>query len=445
MFFDKKFLLSNLLSQFQFNFINLIVVFIKCMEIIRDHIGFFGKMNSGKSSLMNLLTQQETSITDSTPGTTADTKVALKELHGLGPVKLFDTAGLDESSELGIKKRTKVLNVLKECDLVVLVIDPSTTNFETESFVIEQVRDLDKQMLVVYNLYSAAHSALIRNVENKITNLEFYPSITLSAIDAAFRPLFIDFVLKHFDSKKNQVELLPFVERDKLYVLNIPMDDETPPGRYLRPQAMAEEYITRHWAYPVSYRMDLKTARSKNTQKEKDRFDAFINQFKQRPAAIITDSQAMDIMSKWVPDDIALTTFSIMMINYGSNGRLIDFFNGISAMNNLLPGDKVLIAEACNHSRIQEDIGTVQIPNKIKTMYPGVGVDFNFGREFQSNENLKHYKLIIHCGGCMISNQKLQARLRELRNTGIPVTNYGVFLSWLQGEKALQRVMKPWL
>jgi predicted GTPase len=207
---------------------------------------------------------------------------------------------------------------------------------------------------------------------------------------------------------------------------------------------MAEEYITRHWAYPVSYRMDLNCARSSNPQKEKDRFDAFLDQFKQRPAAIITDSQAMDIMSKWVPGDIALTTFSIMMINFGSNGRLIDFYNGISAMNDLKPGDKVLIAEACNHSRIQEDIGTVQIPSKIKALYPGVDVEFNFGREFQSNENLKQYKLIIHCGGCMISNQKLQARLRELRNTGIPITNYGVFLSWLQGEKALQRVIKPW-
>jgi [FeFe] hydrogenase H-cluster maturation GTPase HydF len=414
------------------------------MEIIRDHIGFFGKMNSGKSSLMNLLTQQETSITDITPGTTADTKVALQELHGLGPVKLFDTAGLDESSELGNKKRAKVLNVLKECDLVILVIDPSTKNFDTESLIFEQVRELDKQMLVVYNLFNKAHSAFVGNVESQISNLGLYPSLELNAVDNSFRSLLVDFILKHYDSKKNQVELLPFVERDKLYVLNIPMDDETPPGRFLRPQAMAEEYITRHWAYPVSYRMDLNCARSSNPQKEKDRFDAFLDQFKQRPAAIITDSQAMDIMSKWVPGDIALTTFSIMMINFGSNGRLIDFYNGISAMNDLKPGDKVLIAEACNHSRIQEDIGTVQIPSKIKALYPGVDVEFNFGREFQSNENLKQYKLIIHCGGCMISNQKLQARLRELRNTGIPITNYGVFLSWLQGEKALQRVIKPW-
>lgn len=415
------------------------------MDIIRDHIGFFGKMNSGKSSLMNLLTQQETSITDSTPGTTADTKIAMQEIHGLGPVKLFDTAGLDELSELGNKKKEKVVNVLKECDLIVLVIDPSTLDFDAERFVIDLARENDKQILVVFNLFIKSHSSLIQGVKSQITNLEFYPDIELAAIDSSYRDLFLNFILSNYESKNIITELIPFVERDQFYVLNIPMDEETPQGRFLRPQAMAEEYITRNWAYPVSYRMNLKTARSENWKKEKDRFDHFINQFKQRPKAIITDSQAMDIMSAWIPDDIELTTFSIMMINYASKGKLIDFYQGIRAMDNLQPGDKVLIAEACNHSRIQEDIGTVQIPNKIKTLFPGVGVDFNFGREFQRNEKLQQYKLIIHCGGCMISNQKLQARLRELRNVGVPITNYGVFLSWLQGEKALSRVMRPWL
>ena len=191
--------------------------------------------------------------------------------------------------------------------------------------------------------------------------------------------------------------------------------------------------------------MNLKAARGENFKMEKERFDAFIAQFKKRPKAIITDSQAIDIISEWVPANIALTTFSIMMINHGSNGRLIDFYNGINAMNNLQPGDKVLIAEACNHSRIQEDIGTVQIPNIIKALFPSVEVEFNFGREFQTKEELQKYKLIIHCGACMISHQKLQARLRELRSVDVPITNYGIFLSWAQGKKALQRVMEPWL
>lgn len=410
----------------------------------REHIGIFGKMNSGKSSLMNLLTQQETSITDSTPGTTADVKVALQEIHGLGPVKFFDTAGLDEGTLLGAKKKEKVMNVMKECDLILLVIDPSTNVFDSENIVIEEARELDKQILIIYNLFESSGDRLPDEIETQIPLLKFIPSITLSAIDVSFRQSLLNFIINNYDLKFQKTDLLPFVEKDEFYILNIPMDEETPPGRYLRPQAMAEEYITRNWAFPVSYRMNLTVARSENPQPEKERFYSFLNSLGRRPKAIITDSQAMDIMAKWTPPDIMLTTFSIMMINYVSKGRIAEFYEGIKALDNLQPGDKVLIAEACNHSRINEDIGTVQIPRKINETFPGVIIDHNFGREFQANSELGNYKLIIHCGGCMISHQKLQARLRDLRHAGVPVTNYGVFLSWMQGQAALERVMEPW-
>lgn len=410
----------------------------------REHIGIFGKMNSGKSSLMNLLTQQETSITDSTPGTTADVKVALQEIHGLGPVKLFDTAGLDEGAILGAKKRTKVMNVLKECDLVLLVIDPSTQLFDAENQILDEARELDKQILIIYNLFEKPGNRLFDEIEIQIPQLKFFPSIRLSVIEPSFRQPLLNFIIENYDPKFQKTELIPFIQRDEFYILNIPMDEETPPGRYLRPQAMAEEYITRNWAFPVSYRMNLGVARSENYQPEKDRFDTFLNSFGIRPKAIITDSQAMDIMTKWTPADIMLTTFSIMMINYVSKGRVFEFYEGIKTLGNLKPGDKILIAEACNHSRINEDIGTVQIPRIMEQRFPGVIVDHNFGREFQDNSELGKYKLIIHCGGCMISHQKMQARLRDLRHVGVPVTNYGVFLSLMQGQAALDRVMDPW-
>ncbi len=413
--------------------------------IEREHIGILGKMNSGKSSLMNLLTQQETSITDSTPGTTADTKVALIELHGMGPVKLFDTAGLDEISGLGEKKRTKVLKVLKECDLILLVIDPDTPDFDVERLVIEQARELDKQLLVVFNLFNIDSAKKIENIIELLPVLKFYKALQISVIEQGVRSLMLDFILNNYESGKSETQLLPFVEPGEFYVLNIPMDEETPQGRFLRPQAMAVEYITRKWAYPIAYRMDLNRARGVGVYEEKIRFENFLQSFKQKPKAIITDSQAMDIMKLWVPADIPLTTFSIMMINHVSLGHIHEFFDGIKAMNTLQPGDKILIAEACNHSRIQEDIGTVQIPAMIKKRYPGVKVEFNFGREFQNNESLQSYKLIIHCGGCMISNQKLQARLRDLRNVSVPITNYGIFLSWAQGRDTLNRVMQPWM
>jgi predicted GTPase len=134
-----------------------------------------------------------------------------------------------------------------------------------------------------------------------------------------------------------------------------------------------------------------------------------------------------------------------MMINYMSRGRITDFARAVKAVDHLQPGDRILIAEACNHSRIREDIGTVQIPDLIRKRFPEVKVDHAFGREFESNEELSAYKLVIHCGGCMISPQRIAARLRDLQNSGIPVTNYGVFLSYMQGESILERVMKPWI
>jgi [FeFe] hydrogenase H-cluster maturation GTPase HydF len=410
----------------------------------RDTIGIFGKMNSGKSSLMNLITQQETSIVDASPGTTADTKITLMEIHGLGPVKLLDTAGFDEGDKLGDKKRIKVISALKECDLILLVIDPSTRDFEQERILIWQVREQEKQMILVYNLFGENDSRFISEVEETLPELHFYPKITTRVIDQSIRQEILSIILNKYISRNFAVKLLPFLKKYEFYIPNIPMDEETPPGRYLRPQAMAEEYITRNWAFPVSYRMDLSKARGGDIS-ERKRWDDFINSFTRRPKAVITDSQAIDIMKDWVPADMELTTFSIMMINYMSRGRLGAFVEGVKEMSKLRPGDKILIAEACNHSRIREDIGTVQIPRLLKKHYPGVIVDHSFGREFDEKGNLDEYKLVIHCGGCMISSQKLSARLRDLESSGVPVTNYGVLLSYFQGEAVLQRVISSWI
>ncbi len=414
--------------------------------IQRDNIGIFGKVNSGKSSLMNLLTQQECSIVDAKPGTTADTKITVQEVHGMGPIKLFDTAGIDEKGELGDKKRKKAFNDLKECDLILLMIDPSTSNFENEKLIINKVREYDKQLLIVYNLFDEGDRAKIKNVEDKFVGLRFFKKIILKATDGIYRQSLLDFILNNFESKNYKMELLPFVEKDEYYVLNIPMDEETPPGRYLRPQQMVEEHITRNWAHPVSFRIDLKKARSsdlKEVEGERKRFLNFLNNFKKRPKAVITDSQAMDIMHKWTPEDIGLTTFSIVMINYVTKGKLKLFVDGVKVIDSIKKGDKILIAEACNHSRIAEDIGTVQIPDYIKEKYPGVIIEHNFGREFRENKDLESYKLIIHCGGCMIDSQKILVRVRDLINVGVPFTNYGIFLSYIRGKGALERVLKP--
>jgi [FeFe] hydrogenase H-cluster maturation GTPase HydF len=409
----------------------------------REIIGIFGTMNAGKSSLMNLISQQESSIVDAAPGTTADTRVTLMELHGIGPVKLMDTAGYDESELLGEKKRKKVSAALKECDLVLLVIDPASPNLPTGKLLLEQSLAEEKQIMVIYNLFAPADEAKIAELEGLLPVLKQFPRMTLSAILPEMRSRLLAFLLDHYIPKNNPTELLPFVQPNEFYVLNIPMDEETPPGRYLRPQAMAEEYITRHWAYPVSFRMNLGKARS-NDPGEKARWESFLGSFGRRPKVIITDSQAMDIMKSWTPDDIELTTFSIMMINYMSRGKLADFAEAVRALENLKPGDSIVIAEACNHSRIQEDIGTVQIPKVIAQRFPGVTVKHIFGREWPDEEELKRTKLVVHCGGCMITPQRMAARLRDLGKMNIPITNYGIFLSYVQGKEVLEKVLQPW-
>ena len=409
----------------------------------RDIIGIFGKMNSGKSSLMNLLTQQETSIVDSTPGTTTDTKIALAEIHGLGPVKFIDTAGFDEQELLGDKKREKTLAALKESDLVLLVIDPSGNDFEAERLIIFEAGKLDKQLITVYNLFNNQDRIHISEVDSSLFKPNEYPGIVLNALDVNYRQELLDSILNNYIPKNSTVELLPFIEQGEFYILNIPMDEETPSGRYLRPQAMAEEYITRKWAFPVSYRMNLTKARGGDPS-ERERWNGFVASFTKRPKVIITDSQAIDILKLWTPSDIGLTTFSIMMINFMSRGRLPEFVNGIRALDYLQPEDHILIAEACNHSRIKEDIGTVQIPKLLNKYYPGVIIDHSFGREFFNKSDMSRCKLVIHCGGCMISNQRMAARLHDLNKTGIPITNYGIFLSYMQGEETLERVVKPW-
>jgi len=298
--------------------------------------------------------------------------------------------------------------------------------------------------LLIYNLFRPADKNKIETIEKELAAARFYKKITLRAADPADRAALLEFILANYIPRPEKFDLLPFVERDEYYVLVIPMDAETPSGRYLRPQAMTEEYIARHWAYPAAFRLDLAQARSADPAAERKRFADFLNNFRKKPKAIITDSQAMDIMDKWCPPDIALTTFSIAMINYFSRGRLALFAEGVQVLKTLRSGDKVLIAEACNHSRIGEDIGTVQIPNYLTKNFPGVSVEHNFGREFPDNKSLAQYKLIIHCGGCMLTAQKLQARLRDLETAGVPITNYGLALAHMQGAEALRRVLRPW-
>ncbi|KAG2378071.1 hypothetical protein C9374_008693 [Naegleria lovaniensis] len=454
--------------------------------IERTNIGIYGAMNSGKSTLMNCLTKSNTSIVDATPGTTADVKITTMEIHGIGPTKLFDTPGTDEASELGEKKRQKTITSLKESDLAVVVIDPFNSSSVVQcKWLMNECEKYGKPFCVLFNVSDQKRSeAKVENLSDKLDSIETELKINEFDQSSGVNKLFcgatcvdlqspiahskcIKFLEDCFRKSKLRMDLgpaplptklLPKMEEDTTVFLNIPMDEETPSGRLLKPQAMVHEYLLREYSNVFSYRMNLKNARSQDkelVEKERKRFVEMVKSLRDRSKLklLITDSQAMDIVHPWTIDPetkeniVDITTFSVIMINFMSSGRLPEFLKGIDAFKNLKNGDSVLLCEACNHNRIADDIGTVQIPRAIEKRFGkgAIQVDTVFGREYQLIKDLSQYKLIIHCGGCMIDKQKMNARLTDLAKAGVPITNYGLLLSFLQSEHALARVTKPFM
>lgn len=423
--------------------------FAKAADVPRTHISMVGFMNAGKSSIMNAITQQPTSIVDDTPGTTADTKIALMEIHKIGPCKLLDTAGVDELGKLGSKKFVKTMSAVKESDLVLFVINPF--NFRAEPF--KQIFDLaqrrGKISAVVFNHFNTKPSAdfqhKMHEALNSISNISHskLPSIEVNAADSKSTNEKIIPFIASLKKQTKPVPLLPskFTGPGKTVFLNIPLDIESPTGRLLRPQTMLIEYSLRKLSSITAYNMDLKIARSDSCAAELERFQNCLKSIS--PSLVVTDSQAIDVVHKWTPKNIPLTTFSVMMANIQSGGKLSEFSKGIDRLAHLKKGDKVLICEACNHNRIGDDIGTVQLPTKLKKKFPGVEIDWAFGRAYE-DKKLTDYAVALHCGGCMISRQQMIARIQDLLESGVPVANYGLALSYLASPDALGRVLEPW-
>ena len=423
--------------------------FAKAADVPRTHISMVGFMNAGKSSIMNSITQQPTSIVDDTPGTTADTKIALMEIHKIGPCKLLDTAGVDELGALGSKKLNKTMSAVKESDLVLFVIDPCHFTPELFQPILSLAKRRGKVSAIVFNHFNRnpnkefekkmndASLAISKIVDEKL------PSITVSAIDQKDTYQKIIPFIASLKKQTKPVPLLPskFTGPDKTIFLNIPLDIESPTGRLLRPQTMLIEYSLRRLSPVTLFNMNLKAARSESCQNELQRFQKCITS--SAPSLAVTDSQAIDVMNKWTPQNIPLTTFSVMMANIQSGGKLSEFSKGIDRLRNLKKGDRILICEACNHDRIGDDIGTVQLPTTLKKKFPGVEIDWAFGRSYE-NKKLSDYSLALHCGGCMISKQQMISRIQDLLESGVPVANYGLALSYLASPDALERVLKPW-
>lgn len=454
-------------------------------DVPRINVGVFGVMNAGKSTLMNRITRQETSIVDATPGTTADVKTTLMELHEVGPAKLFDTAGIDEAGELGEKKRRKTLSALKESDVALIVVDVARhaaqgaatrlgDSLAWERRLLAAARKQDVVPLLLMNLKGMAHTAAVQQLLYKLLGeldperecLSLEIDLNSAAADVPTKvAMFLQDGVKR-SKQRHQVHSLPewALRDDAAIFLNIPMDAETPTMRLLRPQALVQEEAIRHWATTTAYRMDLAAARGDDPAKAEAERRRFIRALQpvllhDGPKLLITDSQAIDIVHPWTLDPVSgaelvpITTFSIAMIHRQSGGRLPLFAEGVRTLSRLSAGDRVLIAEACNHNRITDvcnDIGMVQIPRKLEALAgDGLVLEHAFGREFPELEDgpdggLRRFKLALHCGGCMIDAQKMRARIADLEEAGLPVTNYGLFLSYVHSPHALRRSLEPW-
>ena len=371
----------------------------------RIHIGFFGRRNAGKSSLVNKVTNQELAVVSDTPGTTTDPVTKAMELLPLGPVVIIDTPGFDDEGELGLMRVRRTAQVLNRTDIAVLVTDITKPLGECEKELISLFEQKKIPYVLVGNKCDLADSAPdgerfkvsarqglnIHELREKIASL-------VSADDQTHR--IVGDIVKEND----------------LAVLVVPIDKAAPKGRLILPQQMVIRDLLESGAIPVVCRETelVKTLESVAV----------------KPSVIITDSQAFGRVSKESPEDIRLTSFSILMAKY--KGFLETAVKGAKAINALKDGDKVLISEGCTHHRQCGDIGSVKLPALLrKTTGKDIEIVLTSGREFP--EDLSDYALCIHCGGCMLTEREMKYRMRTAIDSGLPFTNYGVALSYMNG------------
>ncbi len=380
----------------------------------RLHIGFFGLRNAGKSSVVNAVTGQELSLVSNVKGTTTDPVKKAMELLPLGPVVIVDTPGIDDEGELGLMRVKKTKQVLNYIDIAVLVVDATIG-----------LQDFDREMLTLFNKkqipFVVTYNKSDLLTENTVLDDN---AILVSAKNGTnineLKEKIASAVKIQNDNKRVVGDLLT---PGDVVVLVTPIDSSAPKGRLILPQQMTIRDILDAGAIPVVTReTELQTT---------------LDFLKEKPKMVITDSQAFGFVSKIVGEDIPLTSFSILMARY--KGSLESAVKGAEKMNSLNDGDWVLISEGCTHHRQCGDIGTVKLPKWLKE-YSGKELNFKFtsGKDFP--EDLSGVSLVIHCGGCMLTEREMQYRRRFCEENNIPITNYGTAIA--QINKILERSLK---
>ena len=382
----------------------------------RTHIGFFGKRNAGKSSVMNAVTGQELAVVSDVKGTTTDPVYKSMELLPLGPVVMMDTPGIDDEGELGSMRVRKSYQVLNKTDAAVLVIDGTVGASAEDETLLERIRKKNIPFIVVINKKELADTATEEVVKRRLTLDDGQLALVSAATGEGIHELKerIASIARVEEPEKYLVRDL--LEPSDVAVLVVPIDSAAPKGRLILPQQQTIRDILEADAVSVV----VKENGVKNA----------LGQLNKKPKMVITDSQVFAQVAADTPEDILLTSFSILMARY--KGNLEQAVRGVTALDELEDGDMVLISEGCTHHRQCDDIGTVKIPRWIRE-YTGKDVQIvtSSGTEFP--DDLKKYKLIIHCGGCMLNEREMKYRLSCAADQEVPMTNYGIMIAYVKG------------
>lgn len=371
----------------------------------RVHIGFFGRRNAGKSSVVNAVTGQELSVVSDVKGTTTDPVYKSMELLPMGPVVIIDTPGFDDEGALGEMRVRKTKQILNRADCAVLVVDGTLGKTEMDEALIGLFQEKKIPYVVAYNKCDQTDSQ------------EYSDGLAVSATEGLFIHELkerIGALVNTGDAKMKIVgDLLKPLD---LVVLVIPIDTAAPKGRLILPQQQTIRDILEAGAVAISVRdTELKDT---------------LHQLGTKPALVITDSQAFEQVNKDTPEDILLTSFSILMARY--KGFLADAVKGVSVIPELKDGDKVLISEGCTHHRQCDDIGTVKLPRWLKeSTEKELVIETTSGREFP--DDISSYRLIIHCGGCMLNEREMEYRRKCAADAGVAFTNYGTAIAFMKG------------
>ena len=382
----------------------------------RVHIGFFGKRNAGKSSVMNAVTGQELAVVSDVKGTTTDPVYKSMELLPLGPVVMMDTPGIDDEGELGVLRVKKSYQVLNKADAAVLVIDGTSGASQEDRVLLERIRRKGIPFAVVLNKQELS-SEKIRESTAEILGLAVDEILPVSAGKGTGILELKEKIAKIAKQEEPQRRIVgDMISPSDFVVLVVPIDSAAPKGRLILPQQQTIR--------------DILEADAVSVVIKEDRVRETIESLGKKPRLVITDSQAFSKVAADTPEDIPLTSFSILFAGY--KGNLRTAVAGVTALDRLNDGDKILISEGCTHHRQCDDIGTVKIPRWIRE-YTGkdIRIETTSGTEFP--DELSGYKLIVHCGGCMLNEREMKYRLSCAEDQGVPMTNYGILIAYVKG------------